>query len=515
MNSVLKTLDIIDLGLIEYSEAVFLQNEFARERIEGYPKDRLLLLEHPPVVTIGRSGSEHDLKLQKETILKRGIAVCETDRGGKATFHGPGQLVVYPIVKLVNKDVHWYVQNLLEVIANLLTEYGLKPELKEGAPGVWIQDRKIASIGVCIKKWVTSHGIALNVNSQLTGFEFIVPCGMPGQEITSMEKELGSPQDFIRVKDRFIHHFKTIFDYNEVPACSRPTWLTMPPPKQEHLEKMQTFLQKNLLNTVCQSAHCPNMGECFSKGTATFMILGSHCTRKCRFCAVEKGVPFPLDPLEPERVAKAVQELGLRHAVITSVTRDDLQDGGAEQFAVTIMLVRKLSSDTRIEILVPDFQGNPEAIERVCSAKPDIFNHNMETVARLYPLVRPQARYSRSLDVLSYAARYGLPVKSGIMLGLGESNDEVMKTLEDLRKAGCEHLILGQYLAPSRSHIPVSRYVSPEEFDEWSRIAETMGFHGVASGPLVRSSYRAEDYFVSQNWKRRVEDVYMTSTQGD
>jgi lipoic acid synthetase len=201
-------------------------------------------------------------------------------------------------------------------------------------------------------------------------------------------------------------------------------------------------------------------------------------------------------------VAKAVQELGLHYAVITSVTRDDLEDGGADQFVQTIREIRALSSDTRIEILVPDFQGNPEAIERVCSARPDMFNHNLETVARLYPLVRPQARYNRSLHVLSYAAGYGLPTKSGLMLGLGESKDEVLKALEDLRKAGCEHLTLGQYLSPSRIHVPVSKYVTPEEFEEWSSIAGAMGFKGVASGPLVRSSYRAEDFFHSQNCTR-------------
>ena len=495
-------LDIIDLGLIEYSEAVFLQKEMVRERIEGTAKDRLLLLEHPPVITLGRSGNEGDLKLPEEILLQKGIDVSASERGGKATFHGPGQLVAYPIIKLKNKDVHWYVQKLLEVVSSLLVEYGLMPRLKDGAPGIWVHERKIASIGVSLKNWVTSHGIALNINTKLNGFNFIIPCGMPGQEITSMERELGSPQDFIRVKDRFIHHFKTIFDYKDGPVRPRPTWLTMPQTKQEHMEKMHSFLQKMHLATVCQSAHCPNIGECFSKGTATFMILGSLCTRKCRFCAVEKGTPFSPDPLEPGRVAKAVQELGLHYAVVTSVTRDDLQDGGAVQFVETIRQIRTLSADIRIEVLVPDFQGNSEAIEMVCSARPDMFNHNVETVARLYPLVRPQARYSRSLDVLSSAARYGLPVKSGIMLGLGESQNEVMKTLEDLRKAGCEHLTLGQYLAPSRSHIPVSRYVSLEEFEVWSRVAGTMGFQGVASGPLVRSSYGAENLYESQKWKR-------------
>ncbi len=495
-------LEIIDLGLVEYPEAVSLQKALVSERIDGGPRDRLLLLEHPPVITMGRSGNEHDLKLEKEILLKHGIAVSASERGGKTTFHGPGQLVAYPIVKLRNKDVHRYVEKLLEAVASLLTEYGLQPEFKNGAPGVWIEDRKIASIGVSIKKWITSHGIALNVNTQLSNFEFIIPCGMPGQEMTSLEKELGAPQDFTGVKNRFIYHFKKVFGYEGLETRPRPKWLTMPQPKREHMEKMHAFLHKMHLGTVCQSAHCPNMGECFSRGTATFMILGRHCTRRCRFCAVEKGIPLPPDPQEPGRVAKAVQELGLHYAVITSVTRDDLQDGGADHFVQTIGETGRLSSGTRIEILVPDFQGNPEAIERVCSARPDMFNHNLETVARLYPLVRPQARYNRSLDVLSLAAKYGLPTKSGLMLGLGESKDEVMRALEDLRKAGCEYLTLGQYLAPSKAHVPVSRYVCPEEFEKWSSMARAMGFKGAASGPLVRSSYRAEDLFDSQNWKK-------------
>jgi len=248
------------------------------------------------------------------------------------------------------------------------------------------------------------------------------------------------------------------------------------------------------LDTVCQSARCPNMGECFNKGAATFMILGSRCTRKCRYCAVEKGLPLPPDPLEPERVAQAVARLGLHYCVITSVTRDDLEDGGADQFAQTIMLLRALSPSTRIEVLTPDFLGSHEAVQRVCAAGLDMFNHNLETVERLYPFVRPQAKYERSLDVLKCASMCGVPAKSGLMLGLGESSDEVRRALGDLRAAGCEYLTLGQYLAPSKHHVPVSRFVPPEEFEEWSRVAGAMGFRGVASGPLVRSSYRAEEF---------------------
>ncbi len=487
-------LDILDPGLIEYSQAVSMQKELVAKRINGGARDSLLLLEHPPVITIGRSGDWHDVVPDREFLLKKGISVFESARGGKATFHGPGQLVAYPVMKLEGKDLHWYVQNLLDVVAGVLLEYDLHPVKKDGAPGIWIEDRKIASIGISVRKWVTSHGVALNVNTKLTGFEFIVPCGVPGQKITSMERELGAPQDLTHIKERFVHHFKKVFGFEQPGPPVRPAWLTRPPVSREGMEKMEAFLRKMDLDTVCQSAHCPNMGECFNRGTATFMILGRRCTRNCRYCAVEKGSPLPPDPLEPERVAKAVAKLGLRYCVVTSVTRDDLPEGGADQFVQTIQLIRALSSGTKIEVLTPDFLGSREAIQKVCSAGPDMFNHNLETVARLYPVVRPQADYERSLDVLKCASTSGAPVKSGLMLGLGESWDEVRGALEDLRAAGCEHLILGQYLAPSKNHVPVSRYVAPEEFDEWSRTAKALGFTGVAAGPLIRSSYRAEEF---------------------
>ncbi len=495
-------LEVIDLGLMEYGEALSLQQGMVQDRIEDRAPDRLLLMEHPPVITVGRSGSNSDVVLPEVVLIKKHIAVCKSDRGGKTTYHGPGQLVACPIIKLRAKDVHWYVDTLLHVAQEVIGEYGLNPTLRDRAPGVWVQDRKIASLGISMRKWVTSHGIALNVNVDLDGFDCIVPCGAPGLPVTSMARELGGPVDLGRVRERFVHHFKKHFDFSDLPDDRHPGWLTVSSPDPSQYKKMQAFVEQMDLETVCQSAHCPNIGECYSSGTATFMILGRTCTRRCRFCTVEKGTPLPPDPQEPGRVAKAVQELGLHYAVITSVTRDDLQDGGADQFVQTIRLIRTLCPDTRVEILVPDFQGLPEAIERVCSARPDMFNHNLETVARLYPLVRPQARYNRSLDVLSYAAGYGLPTKSGLMLGLGESRDEVMKALEDLRRACCEHLTLGQYLAPSRAHLPVSRYVCPEEFEEWGSTARALGFKGVASGPLVRSSYRAEDLFQSRNCMR-------------
>ena len=254
---------------------------------------------------------------------------------------------------------------------------------------------------------------------------------------------------------------------------------------------MAKRLRRLQLATVCQSADCPNQGQCFDRGTATFMILGTRCTRLCGFCAVDKGAPHAPDDGEPARIARAVQQLGLTHAVVTSVTRDDLPDGGAGHFAGTIQQIRKRCPGVSVEVLVPDFSGAIPALDTVCAVRPDVFNHNLETVPRLYADVRPLAGYRRSLGVLSTAASKGLRVKSGLMLGLGETQNEIKKTLLDLKYTGCRLLTLGQYLAPSKDHVPVARYVPPQEFEMWAETAHGMGFTAVASGPLVRSSYRA------------------------
>jgi len=257
------------------------------------------------------------------------------------------------------------------------------------------------------------------------------------------------------------------------------------------------MLRDGKLHTVCQEAQCPNIWECFSCGTATFLILGSRCTRNCRFCAVEQGPLGPPDPEEPIRVAEAAEKMGLQYIVVTSVTRDDLRDGGASQFAKTIRKIRGRIPDARVEILIPDFQGDAEALQTVLDAGPDVLNHNMETVSRLYDTVRPQADYHRSLKLLRTSLELAptTPTKSGIMLGLGERKEEIRQVLSDLRAAGCQMLTLGQYLQPTRDHLPVERYVEPEEFDQWREEALRMGFSEVSSGPLVRSSYHAQDLF--------------------
>jgi lipoic acid synthetase len=261
---------------------------------------------------------------------------------------------------------------------------------------------------------------------------------------------------------------------------------------------MRNLLQRHGLNTVCQGALCPNQGECFGQGTATFLILGKTCTRNCTFCAIptEDRPPAP-DPDEARRIARASAELGLKHVVITSVTRDDLEDGGALHFAATVRALREINPGIIVEVLIPDFRGSAEALEKVMDSRPDILNHNLETVPRLYPEVRPQAVYSRSIELLRSAKAMAPDkfTKSGLMLGLGEEKDEVRRAMADLRDASCDLLTLGQYLRPSGKHHPVARYVTPDEFEELRLEGEKMGFKGVFSAPLVRSSFHAAEIF--------------------
>jgi lipoic acid synthetase len=260
--------------------------------------------------------------------------------------------------------------------------------------------------------------------------------------------------------------------------------------------EVKNIIHSNRLNTVCEDARCPNMADCWNRGTATFMILGDICTRSCGFCAVKTGRPLELDTGEPRRVAEAVERMNLRHAVITSVNRDELKDGGSGIFAATIRAVRDRVPQCSIEVLTPDFMGKREAIYTVIGAKPDIFNHNMETVPRLYRRVRPQAKYGRSLDVLSVCKQNGMTTKTGIMLGLGEKHDEILAVMRDLRAVGVDIMTLGQYLQPTREHLPVERYVPPGEFRHWKETGLELGFKHVESGPLVRSSYHAEEQVV-------------------
>ena len=275
----------------------------------------------------------------------------------------------------------------------------------------------------------------------------------------------------------------------------RPEWLKAKAPSGANYDELKELVESARLHTVCQSANCPNIGECWHSRTATFMILGSICTRNCRFCAVEHGKPLEADEDEPRRVAAAVAYLKLRHAVITSVTRDDLPDGGARIFAQTIKLIHKSVEDCSVEVLIPDFKGCDQPLITVLNARPEILNHNVETVERYYESIRPQAVYHRSLGLLKRAKQIDPTVrtKSGIMVGAGETWDEILKTMNDLHEADCDILTIGQYLAPSKGHVEISRYYTPEEFSELKRIGLDMGFGYVESGPLVRSSYHAVD----------------------
>ncbi|MBN2247804.1 MAG: lipoyl synthase [Coriobacteriia bacterium] len=280
-----------------------------------------------------------------------------------------------------------------------------------------------------------------------------------------------------------------------VGARRLPEWLRRPIAHGGEYAAVEGLLDELHLSTVCREAKCPNRGECYASGTATFLIAGDVCTRGCRFCAVESRHPAPLDPDEPARVAEAIARMGLRHAVITMVTRDDLADGAAGHVAATIVAVRDRTPEVAIEVLVSDLRGQPEAIDTVVDALPDVFNHNVETVPRLYETVRPGADYRRSLGVLARVKGRvpQIPVKSGLMLGLGETHDEVVAVMRDLREAGCELLTLGQYLRPSAAHLPVAEFVEPSEFAELARVGRRLGFSGVASAPLVRSSYHAAE----------------------
>ncbi len=280
-------------------------------------------------------------------------------------------------------------------------------------------------------------------------------------------------------------------------ALKKPSWLKKRIPPYQDILKIKSILSETQLHTVCEEARCPNLGECFSGGTATFLILGETCTRNCGFCAVQHGLPATLDEGEPKRAAQAVKKIGLRYVVITSVTRDDLLDGGAPHFAKTIRAIRNVDQTIKVEVLIPDFKGELSSLTMVLDEVPDVLNHNVETVPRLYPEVRPQADYKRSVDLLKKSKELypHILTKSGFMLGLGETEEEVIDLLQELRNVGCDLLTIGQYLQPRPDRLPVVRYIHPEEFEKYKKVGLEMGFRSVASGPFVRSSFHASQMF--------------------
>ncbi|MBE9504351.1 MAG: lipoyl synthase [Proteobacteria bacterium] len=275
-----------------------------------------------------------------------------------------------------------------------------------------------------------------------------------------------------------------------------PDWLKRPPGKGDRVKTVKGVLRKNALHTVCEEARCPNLGECFEKRQATFLILGENCTRNCGFCSISNAPPRQLDPDEPSRVAEAAKKMGLNYVVVTSVTRDDLPDGGARHFAETIGEIKKIRDGIYVEVLTPDFGGDLNAVDRVCKAAPEVYNHNIETVPDLYSKVRPQADYTGSLTLINYVKKHfpHITTKSGLMLGLGEKKRDILKTLEDLKEAGCDLVTIGQYMRPTKKNLPVVEYIHPDLFDELERAGKKMGFTGIYAGPLIRSSFNAE-YF--------------------
>ena len=292
---------------------------------------------------------------------------------------------------------------------------------------------------------------------------------------------------------------------------AKPDWLRAKLPTSPEYKKVVNLVEENKLHTVCQSAHCPNIGECWSRGTATLMILGNTCTRSCTFCAINTGRPEEVDIGEPARVAKAIETMGLKHAVITSVARDDLKDGGASAWAATIRAVRYRNPNTAIEVLIPDLRGNQDNLNIILDAKPDILNHNMETVKRLQRPVRKTARYDRSLELLQRAKKRGFVTKSGIMLGFDERKEEIEEVMQDLRNIGCNILTIGQYLSPGEGYAPVQRWVTPDEFQYWKDYGLNIGFDVVESGPLVRSSYHAEEQSAKLAPKSYIKLIEATS----
>ncbi len=501
-------------GLIGYGEAHRRQLELV-ERLQrnSAEADTFLVLEHPPVFTLGRNGSPSHIVADQADLNQRQIEVVRVERGGEVTYHGPGQLVCYPIVNLKRRglSVVDFVGLLESIMLSVVTRFGIEATTDPRNRGIWIGDRKLGSIGIAVRRSITFHGLALNVNTDLRPFSWINPCGLSGVSMTSMVEELGRQVDTAAVQELLVEQLEHTFAADRENgehkssgirpkrSTPKPKWLKKRLPSGQDYERIRRLVGDTNLHTVCREARCPNQFECYGKGTATFMIMGDRCTRNCRFCAVGHGEMEPLDIDEPARIAAAVEEMKLDYAVITSVTRDDLPDGGASHFIRTIEEIRRRCPETMVEVLIPDLQGDDAALGHICKSRPAVLNHNVETVAGLYPLVRPQAIYERSLELLRKAAgsETGLVCKSGLMVGLGETKDDLIQTMHDIRECGCEILTLGQYLQPSSSHLPVRRFVPPEEFDELREIALDMGFGAVAAGPHVRSSYRAGYLFRS------------------
>ena len=516
------------LGRVSFRDAHALQ----RALLERSGGEHLLLLEHPHVYTLGVRGRPEHVLVPPERV---GAELVRTDRGGDVTYHGPGQLVGYPVlsVPVGPGATPRYVHAVEQVVIEALGDLGLAGASRvPGYPGVWVGERKICAVGVRLTRGRSMHGIALNVDPDLSMFSHIVPCGIADRGVTSLAAE-GVRASMKEVVDAVMRRAAQRWGSGDVerqdvawrqpstatgapvrllgrlaqagvdPSAAlpvdarKPEWLRAKADMGLRFRQLRGTMRSLELTTVCEEAGCPNIFECWADGTATFMINGERCTRACGFCLVDTSHPEPLDAGEPERVAEAVARMGLDHAVVTAVARDDLPDGGASALADTVGAVRRRCPGTAVEVLIPDCKGDPAALEAIFASRPDVVNHNLETVARLQRAVRPSASYARSLAVLARAANAGLTTKSGIILGMGEAEGEVLGALADLRAVGVDIVTMGQYLRPTSSHLPVARWWRPEEFEDLRLAGTAMGFAHVEASPLTRSSYHAKQAALS------------------
>ena len=542
------------LGRVPYREALVVQQAM----FEHGSGDHLLLLEHPHVFTHGpRADIATNVKVAPTSVDAELVAVR---RGGDVTYHGPGQLVGYPIVNVPNSlGASDHVAAIQQLIVDALTELGIVDAgcLSE-YPGVWVgvggpNPRKICAIGVRLAHGRTMHGFALNVHTDMRYLrDYIVPCGIGDKPVTSLAEE-GIDTDMAVVVDivarlagerwgsggieRQDVAWKarpddlSPFSRGEGPgaavrrahehgvdmpapatragarleqagvseglaiAARKPEWLRPKVRIGIEVLALQRTVRHHSLLTVCEEAGCPNLSDCWADGTATFMVLGERCTRACGFCLVDTHKPMPPAADEPQRVAAAIREMNLAHAVLTMVARDDLADGGFGHVADCVAAIRAARPGTTIETLVSDAKGDPASLALLTAAgagRPDVFNHNVETVARLQRAVRPSAGYARSLGVLAHAKAAGLTTKTGFMLGLGETGEEISGLLHDLAAIGVDIVTIGQYLRPTSNHLPVARWAEPAEFDRWKEIGEELGIGHVEASPLTRSSYHAK-----------------------
>jgi len=501
------SVDIIDCGLADYRDILQQQHQLCQKRREGKIPNTVLIAEHPPVITLGARQNANKLLTDRNTLAQQNIDVVNIRRGGGATAHNPGQLVFYPILHLPDfrLGISEYIRELEAIGFELLKQLGVHSQRRKGFPGLWVDEKKIASIGVRVSKSVTYHGMAININNDLSIFDYLIPCGLDGVEMTSVRKETSTRFSMKQVKQKLsqllINHLSTPNEQQTISNEQRklPPWLKRPLPAGVTYSKTSRVLTSLGLQTICHNANCPNRGECWSRGTATVLILGNVCTRNCKFCSVAPGKPEPPDPTEPARIAKMAKQLGLKYLVITSVNRDDLPDGGAGHFRDCINKVRAQYSDMsngiKFEILTPDFRNcQAQALKILADALPFVFAHNIETVPSLYRKARAAGNYQRSLNLLKMAKETyrNTPTKSSIMLGLGETDAEVEQVLRDLRNVGCDRITIGQYLKPSKDSLEVVEYVTPAKFNWWKPKAASLGFSYCLSSPFARSSYFAE-----------------------